>query len=325
MTTKLVSLASVVLPVFFAAAGFLCAAGASATPPGEWVRARTVGPDTLVAQVRVAGATAWMLVDTGATRSRIRADLAARLALRPTARHALTGLDGSERAALCHGPIAVEVGAQELMIDCLSWSAELPIPLGLDGVLGADALLRADVLLDPSRGLLRIAPPGALGPWTEGARIPAYAIEGRPAIAVRWDDPQTAVAADGRAVERSGFLVLDSGTDATILFGDLARSLAQTTTTRPIFLETAGGTLRASAARSVSLRLAGHAPASISAVLLPRTADREEVGVVPLSALGPVLLSLSDGVVVANARLRRQPTLIQVAAWASGRPAVVAP
>jgi hypothetical protein len=149
-------------------------------------------------------------------------------------------------------------------------------------------------------------------------------VEGRPAIAAQWDDPQAAATSDGGLVHRSGFLVLDSGTDATILFGDLARSLAQTKTTRPIFVETAGGALRASAARSVSLRLAGYAPASISAVLLPQT-ERVEIGVVPLSTLGPVLLSLSDGVVVANARLRRQPTLIQVAARASGRPVVVAP
>jgi hypothetical protein len=251
-----------------------------------------------------------MLVDTGATRSRIRADLAARLELRPTARHAIQALDGVERTALCHGPIVLELAGLELSVECLSWSNDLAIPLGLDGVLGADALAGADFLLEAAAERLRIAPSGSLLPWVDGASLPARIVDGRPAVATKWQSD---------APELGGHLILDSGADAPVLFGKLARALSASPGARaPVMVRTAGDAVDAWRIRLGSLQVGSRALRRLDTVLLPGVDDRREAGLLPPYLLGPMLFALGDGVVVADARLRGRPRdrAVQVAALA---------
>jgi predicted aspartyl protease len=290
--------ATALLPLFLA-----FSSAAAAAPPGTEVAVRQISPGAVAARVTIAGATVWMLVDSGATRSRISAALARRLALRPTARHVLAGLDGIERSAVCHGPIALGVGGLELSVDCLSWSDELAVPLGLDGVLGADALAAADVLLDTAAARLRVAPAGTLASWVDGSPIPARLLGGRPAVAVDWAVDRT----DG-ATGPGGYLVLDSGADAPILFGELARSLiGHRESKRRLEVQTAGRAVEAWTTRLPWLKVGSRKLPWLAAVLLPEVVDRAELGLLPPSLLGPTLLALHDGVVVEGARLRRSP------------------
>lgn len=289
-------------------------------PPGVELAVRRLAPGMVAALVDVDGTKLWMLVDTGATRSRIDGRLAARLGLRPQARYPMLGLDGRERLALCAPatiafPIATARGSSgagasgvglpeqiEARVECLAWSAELPVPLGLDGVLGADALTQADVLLDTEAGRVRVAPPGSLRPWIEGETIPASWIGGRPAIAARLVD---------RGAETSGLLVLDSGADTTLLFGALARRLRAATVgpdeRRLTLVSTTGSSVAASSTRLLSLQVGRLELGPHSAVLLPEVVQRDELGVLHAAALGPTLYVLHDGEIVVGARLRHSP------------------
>jgi hypothetical protein len=287
-------------------------------PPGTDIAVLRVASHAVAARVEIGGHPAWMLVDTGATRSRVDARLAARLALRATARYRLGGLDGAEHDALCHGPIPIVAGGLELVVDCLSWSSELPVPLRLDGVLGADALASADVLLDTAAPRLRLAPAGTLASWVDGAAVPAVRLEGRPAVATRWRDG---------AAEASGYWVLDSGADAPILFGELVPGGTHEGTARPrTAVQTSGGLLDARTTRLRWLEVGSRRLPWLETVLLPHVRDRAELGLLPPSLLGPMLLSLRDGIVVGGARLRGSPRGDRVLlAAASGAPSRVHP
>ena len=81
-----------------------------ALAPGAELAVRRPAPGLVAARVSLGGVDVWMLVDTGATRSRIDPRIAARLGLRPRARYPLLGLDGHERLALC-GPATIVLDA----------------------------------------------------------------------------------------------------------------------------------------------------------------------------------------------------------------------
>jgi hypothetical protein len=123
----------------------------------------------------------------------------------------------------------------------------------------------------------------------------------RPAIAARLAGHRR----DGSAVR----LVIDSAADSLILFGEAA--LRTAAASRHERME---GQLEAATARRdvatvpmSGFRSGGSLFQVAWAGLLPRVQDRAEDGLLPLSALGPVLLDLSNGVIVANARLRGSP------------------
>lgn len=283
-----------------------------------------------------------MLVDTGATRSRVDARLAARLGLRAQARYPLLGLDGRERLALCapatiafpeadgvgalgksssgeRVPVEVEAEIEaeiEAKVDCLAWSAALPVPLALDGVLGADALTQADVLLDTEAGRVRVAPAGTLRPWVEGDAMQVHLLAGRPAVAGRWSER------DGGS---AGFLVLDSGADVAILFDGTAASSRSSAPHREsgprLRVETTGATITAATTRLLSLQVGSLRLSARNALLLPGAELRDELGVIPVAAFGPTLFALREGLVVVGARLRLEPREgpLQVAAVANLR------
>ena len=286
--------------------------------PGVELAVRRPAPGMVAARVSLGGEDVWMLVDTGATRSRIDSSIAARLELRPRARYPLLGLDGHERLALC-GPATIVLGALggvEAKVDCLAWSNDLAVPLGLDGVLGADALAQADVLLDTESGRMRVAPAGALRPWVEGVAMQALLLAGRPAVAARWSERDSGAA---------GFLVLDSGADVAILFDGAAAASLSSVPHREsgprLRVETTGATITAATIRLLSLQMGSLRLEARNALLLPGAELRDELGVLPVAAFGPTLFALRDGLVVAGARLRLEPreAPLQVAAVAKLR------
>jgi hypothetical protein len=245
----------------------------------------------LAAPVRIGDRVLWMLVDTGATRSRVSADVARQLDLTPRARYVLQTAEGVAEC-VCGGPVAARVGDSILVIDCLGWSVgdeKAALRPGVAGVLGADALAGRSLLLDPVRRRLVLDPPiGELA-----GEVVSFTLEqGRPTLTLP-------IAAEGGVGPPSLRLVLDSAADALILFGPAAgvpRGRGQ------VDLATSTGTVRA--AFGAAPRLVGLRRTPRQAVLLPEVTDRGEDGLLPLAAIGAVALDWERGVAVLNARPR---------------------
>ena len=252
---------------------------------------RTLGDGLFAVPVEIAGAPLHMLLDTGANRSLIWAPVAEQLHLTPRARFPLQTPNGAVDA-VCAGPIAVRVGGVSLAIDCLGWSSELEVTaLGerVSGVLGADALASLPVLLDLGRGRLVL---GTEALAVVGFEVPLTLVEGRPAISL------AAPSAAGEA--RRLRLVLDSGANDLVLFGSAAASARTGGSTR---MATLTGSRQVETAEAP--RLGGLNRSPRRAVLLPDVADRDEDGLLPLSAAGPVAFDWSRGVAILGARVPR--------------------
>ena len=272
-------------------------------PPGQALRLERSRGGLAVVAAELGGETLRLALDTGTSRSMIAGGVAARLGLAARARFAVVTAAGPERTALCAGPLAVRVAGVALAVDCLGWIPAEPLLAGaedVDGLLGADALSGVDLWIDLGRGRARVAPAGALAPWIEGERLPLQLIERRPAVTIAL--PELGRGAPAR-------LVLDSGADRTLLFGELARRAARSLggPGLPGRLSTAAGgaaldTVALGEVRAGAARIdGGHAG------LLPAVLDRGEDGLLPLAALGPVLLDLAGGSLVVGARLRARP------------------
>lgn len=208
---------------------------------------------------------------------------------------------------MCASAPELRVGTIRLTVDCLVWVPSLPevtLDGDVDGVLGADALASVGLWIDARSGRARFAPAGELARWVGGTRVPVERIGRR--LAVRVELP-----ALGR--EAAARLVLDSGTTSIVLLGDLARRAKVALATR----SSAGRMVSAGARRLVRFVPLGEVRVGEthldggSAALLPTLAgspeDGLEDGLLPLRLLGPVLLDVSSGVLVAGARLRDEP------------------
>lgn len=253
------------------------------------VSLRPLDGGLLAAPVRIGDRVLWMVVDTGATRSRVRADIARQLDLTPRAHYVMQTAEGVAEC-VCGGPVAARVGDSVLVIDCLGWSVgdeKAVLRPGVAGVLGADALAGRSLLLDPVRRRLVLDPPLD---ELAGEVVSLTLEEGRPTLTLP-------IAAEGEAGPRSLRLVLDSAADALILFGPAAevpRGRHQ------VDLATSTGTLRA--ALGAAPRMGGLRRTPRQAVLLPEVTDRGEDGLLPLAAIGAVALDWERGVAVLNAR-----------------------
>lgn len=269
--------------------------------PGVEVPVGLRRDDRPTLSVAIAGETFRFVLDTGLTRSMIAASLAARLALVPRARFAVVTAAGPAREGVCAGPLTVAIGTQPLAIECLGWvpgTRQLEGAPEADGILGADALTSVDLLVDLQRARVRVAPPGTLAAWVEGDAQRVTRIEGRPALAAELGGLGTS--------PRTARLVIDSGANLTVLFGALAEEAAQRhpRRLRPARLTTAASEVHVAVAPLGRVRAGGVELALRRAALATEVTDREEHGLVPLSALGPVLFDLVGGRVVLGARLR---------------------
>lgn len=247
-----------------------------------------------------------LLLDTGSSRSYVRREVAVSLDLRPRARFEIVDAVGSSDG-VCAGPVPVRLGAFSTSVDCLSWRPKpVPgeaalLPRGVDGILGTDAFADGRFLIDPGQGSLTVGGP-ELDSWIEGTEAVSGVAEGRFWIELR---PVARRAGTVRALR----LVVDSGTDQALLFGEAARAQghAAVDATNALQLRTLSGARSVRAARLPRLASGEWFLRRGLAVLLPEVEDREEDGVVPLSGLGAVYLDASAGRVVLDARLRAVP------------------
>jgi predicted aspartyl protease len=286
--------------------GSLAAPLVALEPPGSMLQLERSRSGLPVVRAASGGVELRFAIDTGTSASLVSAAAADRLGLVPRARFPLTSACGSTQTALCGALRSLRIAGIDLDLDCLGWvpgERRLAGAEDVDGLLGADALARFDLWLDTKRMRARVAPPGSLLAWTDGQRLPLGAIGRRPAIVL----DLRGLGHEGRAIP----MVLDSGAEGTVLFGELARHAQSVFAGATDY----SGRLHTATARLDSvpvvplgiLRAGGVYLEGGAAGLLPHVTDRVEAGLLPLSLLGPVLLDVAGGVVVARARLRARP------------------
>ena len=245
-------------------------------------------------------------LDTGTSRTLVSAEAAARLGLTPDRRISIRSAGGGSPDGYCGPAPVLHLIGIRLVPDCLGWvpdETQLAGAEDLDGLLGADLLSQIDLWIDPATTPVRarVAPPGVLQSWIDGDRLPVESIGRRPAIAghlagLRWNS----------ATIR---LVVDSGANGLVLFGEAARRMAEASR-----LERMHGTLESVTSRQpinlvpITAFHSGGSQFSVPwAGLLPDVAERIEDGVISLDGFGPVLFELANNRIVTNARLRSSP------------------
>jgi hypothetical protein len=281
--------------------------GAS-SPPGEEIRLSRSRRGLPVVTVTAGAATLRMGIDTGTSRTLVSAEAAGRLGLRAVQRLSIDCAAGERRVGFCGAAPTLTLAGLALVPDCLGWlpgEAQLRGAEDLDGILGADLLAQVDLWIDLRSVPVsaRFAPPASLSPWVDGERLPLESIGGRAAIAARL--------AGLRREGSTTRLILDSGSDSLVLFGQAAQRTAGTFPHERFEsrVETAAANRAVVIVPLSGVRIGGSLFALPWAALLPEVTNRSEDGLLPLDALGPVLLDLSTGIVVANARLRSAPRI----------------
>jgi predicted aspartyl protease len=216
------------------------------------------------------------LLDTGAQTNQVQASIASKLGLAPTFRLEMTTASGT--IPVVGGRIAeVSLGSaigsnQEFLFTSLDGVHTLSA--GIQGVLGQEFLARFDYLLDFAGRRLVF---GAAAP-EGGSRVGLETIDGRPAIETS-----------------EGKLVLDSGTDTTILF----RASRSAPDGRVL---TASGSTAAGAVQGLRLRIAGREYQPARAASLPRASMGED-GELPASLFHAVFVSNSSKYVILDPRV----------------------
>jgi hypothetical protein len=207
------------------------------------------------------------LLDTGAQTNQVEAAVARKIGLVPAFQVEMATATGTTHVAGGR-VVKISLGSaaasdQEILFTTLDGAHALSGDIR--GVLGQEFLAHFDYLLDFARHRLvfgEAAPEG-------GTRVSFETIDGRPAI-------QTS----------EGKLVLDSGTNSTILY----RS-SQSGPDGPI-IHTASGTASVSRIQNLRLRIAGHEYRSANAASIPGTLHSGD-GLLPASLFHSVFVSNS--------------------------------
>lgn len=278
-------------------------AASAPSPPAVRLTLEAHRGDGWTVAARLDGTPVTLLVDTGSTRTFVRRTVAAALDLKPVARFEIASPLGSA-LGVCAGDVELELGGWPVTLDCLGWRADGlddALPAGVDGLLGWDALAGRSLLIDPAAGELWLGGSG-LAAWVDGVEVPAGRAEGRLWIGLSTGDGR-------RRGTETLRLVVDSGADTTLLFGDAARRLATRATLAPAALRVetlAGGATRA-AVLLPRLRASTISFGAGPALLLPEVADRNEDGLLPLARVGALFVDLASGEVKLDAHWRSSP------------------
>ena len=255
--------------IFVAASG--CCGAVSGV--GESVKITVMGGRPIVSNVFLNGHGPFrFLVDTGAETNQVDASISRRLALAPTFRTEFVTATGTTyveggriREVRLAGALA---GDQEFLFTTLDGVHALSGDI--QGVFGQEFLSRFDYLLDLSARSLTLGSPAPAGD-----RIPTERIDGRPALATSL-----------------GRLVLDSGSDALVLFREGTRIRLASAT-----LRTASGIATVESAQFPRIRIAGREYTAARCDFIPQTTLAED-GLLPLSVFRAVYVSNSGGYVV---------------------------
>lgn len=245
-----------------------------------------------------AGHAVWFVVDTGATGTTIRTDLARRLKLEPSGPATITTVDGSA--------LVPTVRMRRLRIVGLAADHDLVVAVHdlalvrqatpeADSILGQDVLAQYDYLIDLARQRLTV---GRFAAPAAGVRMPLAWSAGRPVLRMH--------------VGLVGYgLVLDTGADVLVMG---ARAALETLGDVPpaartrALLETHVGTRAVDVEHHVGLRLANVDLPPVALVRLPADAWRlsPEVGLLPASLFSRVYVSARTGEAVVWAKQCRQ-------------------
>ncbi len=242
-------------------------------------------------------------MDSGASRTIVSAAVAARLGLRPRAHFAELDVAGTRRVGACAGPVRMSVGSAIWSVDCLGWFPDLRRlggAEGCDGILGADALLSVDLLIEPRRKRMLVAPLGGLAGRFVGLSAPLELRAGRPGLVVELAERSYDGADEGARVH----LVVDSGANRVVLFGRAAAAAGVRRNLPVVAVSAAFTAGQASMARLGPARIAGGYLTLGQVTLLPSVRDANEDGLLPLAYLGPTLFEPRRGRVTFGARER---------------------
>ena len=257
----------------------------------------------LVVRVEVAGQPLQFAIDTGTSRSLVSANAAYRLGLVAGEAFSVASAVGPSSAGVCAASPEIRLGGFRIPLECLGWipaETQLAGVEDVDGLLAADALAHVDLWIDVSaaRPRIRVGPSGSLGSSVDGRRLTVDFVGRRPAVSAE------VVIPGQRGL--GGRLIVDSGSDALILFGPLAQRVGGMRLARHSggTVVTPTGTRQVQIAAIQGVRTSGTLFELRTAGLL-QDVQRPEDGLLPLQALSPVLLDLAHGSVVAQARLRR--------------------
>jgi hypothetical protein len=213
------------------------------------------------------------LVDTGAQTNQIEAGLAKRLGLRPTFQVEMmtaagsTGVAGGHVERLALGD--ADAANQEFLFTTLDGVRQ--ISDRIQGVLGQEFLAKFDYLLDLKARRLEINAPAP----TAGLKVEFAAVDGRMLLPTS-----------------QGALVLDSGSDATVLFRKAPGSAMAG-------IQTASGFAEVTRAQSIRLKIGDREFRAGDVVYLPNASATEE-GLLPASTFRTIFVSNSGGYVVVD-------------------------
>src|SRR5271157_3120358 len=239
-------------------------AGRTIPASAPFVKLEILGGRPVASQVFLNGQGPFrFLLDTGAQTNQVEAALARKLGLTPSFRVELATALG---ATLVPGGRVAEVvlgEASAANVEFLFTSMDAVHELSPDiqGVLGQTFLSRFDYLLD-FRGRRLIF--GSAVP--DGAHLPVRIVDGRIAIATSY-----------------GELVLDSGTDALVLFHAPASAALGGT------LQTASGAATVQMVRGATVRIGGRAYRTTMAAVAGNAATLED-GFLPASLFGSIFV-----------------------------------
>jgi len=206
------------------------------------------------------------LLDTGAQTNQVEAEIARKIGLVPAFQVEMATAAGTSHVA--GGRVAkISLGSakasdQEILFTTLD--AAHVLSGDIRGVLGQEFLAHFDYLLDFARHRLVFEEAVPAG----GNRVSFETVDGRPAI-------QTS----------EGKLVLDSGTNATLLYRSSLSRDGQT-------ILTASGTASVSRIQNLRLRIAGHEYRSANAASIPTTSPSGD-GLLPANLFHAIFVSNS--------------------------------
>jgi hypothetical protein len=254
-------------------------AGRTLPPSGPFVKLEILGGRPVASQVFLNGQGPFrFLLDTGAQTNQMEEALARKLGLAPSYQVVLATASGATRVP---GGRVSEVALgeasaanQEFLFTNMDGVHALSPEI--QGVLGQEFLSRFDYLLD-FRGRRLVF--GASVP--DGARMPVRTVDGRMAISTSYGD-----------------LVLDSGTEALILFHAPAPAAPGGT------LQTASGTGAVPMVRGATMRI-GERTYRPAMAAVATNAPCPEDGLLPASLFGAIFISNSAHYVIAEPRPER--------------------
>jgi hypothetical protein len=260
-----------------------------ALPPGiaTECRLRTSAAGVPMVEVDVApGRAAWFVLDTGATGTTVRTDLARALGLEMSGHVRLGTLEANAAVPVARlrglritgvpGTHDVDVAVHDLL------RVRQSAPQA-EGILGQDVLSGYDYLIDLQRERLVV---GFFPPPPHGVRLPLSWSAGRPVLHVRG------------AQGRHG-LVLDSGADVLVIEAHASEDALGPAwgERRAASLDTHLGRRHVEVEHHATLRVADLSLGAVNVVRLPSEAwtMTPEVGLLPASLFGRVYVSARRG------------------------------